>query len=189
MLRVVPGPEPLRRRRAFAAVALVLSLLALAVAPRPAHSAAARPSTHAPAADASVANRDLGRVRPVTAKTPTVRTAPAWPKTATLLTDSVALGAADAIRAALPRWQVEVLGKPALMVKQAVPLYLPPDHHVGSVVVVGLGYNSLWENNRKNFTTWADVFDSEADRLVADLRARGASGSSGSPCGSRRCRS
>ena len=92
----------------------------------------------------------------------------------TLLTDSVGLGAADALRASLPGWQVEVLGKPALMVKQAVPLYLPPGRRVGSVVVVGLGYNSLWEHERANFTAWATEFDREADRLVADLRARGA---------------
>jgi len=92
----------------------------------------------------------------------------------TLLTDSVGLGAADALRAALPGWHVEVLGKPALMVKQAVPLYLPPGRRVGSVVVVGLGYNSLWQDNRANFAAWAREFDREADRLIADLRARGA---------------
>jgi hypothetical protein len=156
-LHLVPGPAPVRRRRAFAAAALLVALGVLLVGPRPAHSAA---------------NRDLGNTAPLTSRSAVTRRA--WPRTVTLLTDSVALGAADAIRAALPHWNVEVLGKPALMVKQAVPRYLPRRHHVGSVAVVGLGYNSLWQNGRAHYAAWAEQFDREADRLVADLRERGA---------------
>jgi len=99
---------------------------------------------------------------------------PSWPMTVTLVTDSVTLGAAPELRAALPGWRMQVLGKPALMINQAVPLYLPPGRRVGSVVVVGLGYNSLWQPNRLNFSAWAGQFDGQADSLVSQLRRRGA---------------
>ncbi|HLK38943.1 MAG TPA: acyltransferase, partial [Polyangiaceae bacterium] len=49
---------------------------------------------------------------------------PAWPKTLTLLTDSVTLGVKTALPAAMPGWRVDVIGRPALMVKQAVPEFL-----------------------------------------------------------------
>ena len=51
------------------------------------------------------------------------------------------------------------------MINQAVPLYLPPGRRVGPVVVVGLGYNSLWQPDRANFNAWAAQFDREADAL------------------------
>jgi hypothetical protein len=51
---------------------------------------------------------------------------------------------------------------------------LPAGRRVGSVVVVGLGYNSLWQRNRAHFNTWAQQFDREADALIAQLRSRGA---------------
>lgn len=41
-------------------------------------------------------------------------------------------------------------------------------------MVVGLGYNSLWERNRRSYDTWARRFDAEAERLVDALRRRGA---------------
>jgi lysophospholipase L1-like esterase len=41
-------------------------------------------------------------------------------------------------------------------------------------VVVGLGYNSLWQRERLNFDDWAAQFDREAVALIRDLRARGA---------------
>jgi hypothetical protein len=98
---------------------------------------------------------------------------PAWPKTLTLLTDSVTLGVRQALPAALPDWKVEVVGRPALMVKQVVPEFLR-GRNVGSVVVVGVAYNSLFEKNRRNFDRWAAIWDREAETLLADLRARGA---------------
>ena len=84
------------------------------------------------------------------------------------------LGAEVALGDALPGWHIEDLGKPALMVKQAVPQYLPPGKRVGTVVVIGLGYNSLWQKDRANFNAWAAQFDREADSLIAELRRRGA---------------
>ncbi|HEY4016144.1 MAG TPA: acyltransferase family protein [Polyangiaceae bacterium] len=98
---------------------------------------------------------------------------PAWPKTLTLLTDSVTLGVKQALPAALPDWKVEVVGRPALMVKQVVPEFLR-GRGVGSVVVVGVAYNSLFEKNRRNFKGWAALWDREAEALLSDLKARGA---------------
>ncbi|HWZ88950.1 MAG TPA: acyltransferase family protein, partial [Polyangiaceae bacterium] len=98
---------------------------------------------------------------------------PEWPKTLTLLSDSVTLAVAKSLPAALPGWKVEVLGRPALMVKQVVPEFLNA-RSVGSVVVIGLGYNSLFEKDRKNFERWSAVWDRGAERLLADLKACGA---------------
>jgi hypothetical protein len=171
MPRLVPRRGSVARRRLVAGAALALAILAFVVDPRAAHSA----SRHTAAATTPVVSTT------VAASTTTtivfghgVALDPSWPKTATLVTDSVTLGAASALRTALPGWRVQVLGKPALMINQAVPLYLPPGRTVGSVVVVGLGYNSLWQQHRANFNAWADQFDREADALVAQLRSRGA---------------
>jgi peptidoglycan/LPS O-acetylase OafA/YrhL len=98
---------------------------------------------------------------------------PSWPKTLTLLTDSVTLGVKQALPAAMPDWKVEFVGRPALMVKQVVPEFLK-DRKVGSVVVVGLAYNSLFEKNRRNYDKWSETWDKEAERLLSDLRSRGA---------------
>jgi hypothetical protein len=98
---------------------------------------------------------------------------PAWPKTLTLLSDSVGLGLSRSLPAALPDWKVEVLGRPALMVKQVVPEFLNA-RGVGSVVVIALGYNSLFEKDRQNFARWSGIWDRNAEKLVADLKACGA---------------
>jgi hypothetical protein len=98
---------------------------------------------------------------------------PAWPKTLTLLSDSVGLGLSRALPAALPGWKVEVLGRPALMVKQVVPEFLNA-RAVGSVVVIALGYNSLFERDRKNHARWRGIWDVGAERLLSDLKACGA---------------
>jgi len=169
MLRLVPRRGSLARRRLLAATALALAIVALLVDPRAAHSGSP------PAAHATVVS---GRsVTPATTTTifgRGVALESSWPMTVTVVTDSVTLGAASALRAALPGWHVQVLGRPALMINQAVPQYLPAGRRVGSVVVVGLGYNSLWQKDGVNFATWAGQFDREADGLVAQLRRRGA---------------
>jgi peptidoglycan/LPS O-acetylase OafA/YrhL len=98
---------------------------------------------------------------------------PAWPKTLTLLSDSVGLGMSRALPAALPGWKVEILGRPALMVKQVVPEFLNA-RAVGSVVVIALAYNSLFEKDRKNYAHWSAVWDLGAERLLSTLKACGA---------------
>jgi hypothetical protein len=59
------------------------------------------------------------------------------------------------------------------MVKQVVPEFLNA-RGVGSVVVVALAYNSLFERDRKNYQRWTEIWDRSAERLVSDLKACGA---------------
>ena len=99
---------------------------------------------------------------------------PSWPKTLTLLTDSVGLGVKDTLPAAVPDWQVDVRGRPALMLKAANAELAADPAPVGSVVVVALGYNSLWGQDRAQYDTWAAQFNREADALIATLREKGA---------------
>ena len=103
-----------------------------------------------------------------------VRLDPRWPRSLTVLTDSVVLGAKDALPQALPGWTVDVRGRPALMLKVAEKELAASARPVGSVAVVALGYNSLWGRDRANFDAWARKFDHEADQLVATLRRLGA---------------
>ncbi len=96
-----------------------------------------------------------------------------WPKTLTVVTDSVALVVGSALRAALPGWRIGVLGRPALMVNQAIPEFLK-DRNVGTIVVVGLGYNSQFEKDRKNDARWTALWDHRAEHLLRSLKQRGA---------------
>ena len=45
---------------------------------------------------------------------------------------------------------------------------------VARLVVLGVGYNSIWERRRRNYSTWARKFTSEAKALLATLREKGA---------------
>ena len=121
----------------------------------------------------AVARAQAPRIAEFVSRAAGVALRPEWPKTLTLLSDSVTLAVAKSLPAALPGWKVEVLGRPALMVKQVVPEFLNA-RSVGSVVVIGLGYNSLFEKDRKNFERWSGVWDRGAERLLADLKACGA---------------
>jgi formylglycine-generating enzyme required for sulfatase activity len=94
-----------------------------------------------------------------------------WPKQVFVISDSVMLGAKPALARGMPDWQVNFLGRPALMIGKAIG-ELPG--YVGSVAVVALGYNSLWEKERHNFKRWSDAFDKSAENMVAALKARGA---------------
>ena len=98
---------------------------------------------------------------------------PSWPKTLTVITDSVAVVVGNPLRTALPGWHVTVKGRPALMVNQAVPEFFK-GKNVGSVVVVGLGYNSQFEKNRKNAARWVGMWDYRAELIVKSLEQRGA---------------
>ena len=105
---------------------------------------------------------------------PGARLDPTWPKTLTLVTDSVGLGAKDALPKSLPDWKVDVRGRPALMMNVANKELKAQAQPVGSVAVVALGYNSLWGRDRANYDAWAKKFDREADEVVATLRGLGA---------------
>jgi hypothetical protein len=60
------------------------------------------------------------------------------------------------------------------MVKKAVQELKQKGRPVGSVAVVALGYNSLWERNRRNYDRWAKAFDQQAEDMVATLKDLGA---------------
>jgi hypothetical protein len=97
-----------------------------------------------------------------------------WPERLTLYTDSVGLGAVTTIRDAMPSWRVKVLGRPALMLNVANEELVDAGTQVDKVVVVALGYNSLWEHNREDFDYYSRTFDQDAARLVRSLHAAGA---------------
>jgi len=128
-------------------------------------------STHAPTSKGALTSEPPPTSAAAATNPPTL--APSTSHTMTMLTDSVALGAQDALTARIPDWQVEVVGRPALMIHQATDDLLS-NRTVGSVVVVALGYNSLWEKDRARYDAWAEKFDGEADALIADLQERGA---------------
>jgi lysophospholipase L1-like esterase len=99
---------------------------------------------------------------------------PTWPKELFVLSDSVVLSGKAAIPARFPDWRVEIDGKPALMLKAANERLQARGKPVGSVAVMAIGYNSLWEKNRRNYDRWAEQFDKEADRLLETLASLGA---------------
>lgn len=98
----------------------------------------------------------------------------ARPRKATLLVDSVLLSAYPGVRKAMPCWHVAKRGRPALMIRIAEGELRASGKRVSPVVVVGLGYNSLWERNRRNYGRWAARFDREARKLIATLKRLGA---------------
>jgi hypothetical protein len=99
---------------------------------------------------------------------------PAWPKQLYVLSDSVVLSGKAALPDRFAGWQVTVDGRPALMVKKAVQELKQKGRPVGSVVVVALGYNSLWERNRRNYDRWARAFDQQAEDMLTTLKGLGA---------------
>jgi hypothetical protein len=100
--------------------------------------------------------------------------APAWarPRRMTVLTDSVLLGGAPAMRAAKPCWRVATMGRPFLGLRDAA--HELGRRRVAPVVVIGLGYNSSWERHRLHYAFWAAHFDRDTHRLLTELRHRGA---------------
>ena len=92
----------------------------------------------------------------------------------TVIHDSVLLSGAAALRRGFPCWDVTLIGRPALMLAQAEREIRASGRRVAKLVVIGLGYNSLWERGRRNHAAWAARFDSEASRLIRTLRRAGA---------------
>jgi lysophospholipase L1-like esterase len=91
-----------------------------------------------------------------------------------VITDSVVLGAKPALFKSLSDWKITFEGRPALMVKTAVGEIKRSGQMMPPVAVVALGYNSLWEKDRKHFERWAEKFDREAESMIALLTSRGA---------------
>ena len=96
----------------------------------------------------------------------------AWPRRLTVVSDSVGLGSIDAMRATMPGWRVRVVGQPALMIDDAAER-LRRAGRLDKIVVVALGYNTLWKRGRIDFDYFAAKFDREADRLLRVIRAKG----------------
>jgi peptidoglycan/LPS O-acetylase OafA/YrhL len=184
------GPaSPLRRERRRAVMlggtvgAVVLGLVGVSVASatQPLDIVQrslidAQPATAEPTVPStSVAPPTTAAVAAVETTAPASTTTP-LPKTLTVVTDSVLLGAQKALVDELGAagWAVDYRGHPAMMIKEAVKRLTSAGAPVGTVAVVGLGYNSLWEKNRAHFASWAAEFDKEADDLVATLSALGA---------------
>lgn len=92
----------------------------------------------------------------------------------TVLNDSVLLSGAPELRTTLACRRMRLRGRPALMLRAADRELRRARQHVAPLVVVGLGYNSLWERNGHRYDYWAARFDGEATRLVATLRRLGA---------------
>ena len=98
----------------------------------------------------------------------------ATPRRATLLVDSVLLSAWPGIRKVMPCWHLAKRGRPALMIRIAESELRAANKRVSPIVVVGLGYNSLWERDRRNYGRWAARFDGEALALIETLKRLGA---------------
>lgn len=99
---------------------------------------------------------------------------PNWRKHVYVITDSVMLGAKSQFLKGLPDWEVTFDGRPAIQIRQALKEYTLSRRDIGPVAVVALGYNTLWEKDRKNFTRWADMFDKHVEEMLAALKERGA---------------
>ncbi|MET0801146.1 MAG: hypothetical protein ABWZ53_08275 [Actinomycetota bacterium] len=97
---------------------------------------------------------------------------PSWPERLTMLSDSVGLGSIDALRETMPDWRVRVLGEPALMLDEAAAR-LQRGERLDPVIVVALGYNSLWKRDRVDYDYFSATFDREAERLLRVIRAKG----------------
>jgi hypothetical protein len=123
------------------------------------------------AADCKPADRDAAAAAPAY---PGLELDPSWPREAYLLTDSVVLGAQFQLlrqfRAAC--WTLRMDGQPAIMMP-AANAHLRKYAKLPPVAILAIGYNSLWEKDRKNFERWSAKFDAEADQLLKTLAERG----------------
>jgi lysophospholipase L1-like esterase len=119
------------------------------------------PTLSTPTACGPLQRAETGRPRWLTARRQTV------------LVDSVLLGGTAAMRERFKRWRMRIIGEPAIMLP-AMEDRIAARRSVAKLVVIGIGYNSLWERRRKNYSLWARKFDGEARHLLATLRRKGA---------------
>jgi hypothetical protein len=90
-----------------------------------------------------------------------------------VLVDSVLLGGTVAMRERFRHRRLKFIGEPAIMLP-AMEERMARRRSVTKLVIIGIGYNSLWERRRKNYSLWARKFDREARDLLATLRRKGA---------------
>jgi hypothetical protein len=145
-------------------VALAVALIVLMVAPFPSRSAEGR--------DRPRPTRNSIPPQPASPR-PEVLPA-AWLPRVTFITDSVGLGAVDTLREKQPGWIVRVRGHAALMIHDALSGLRAEPIKIEHVVVVALGYNSLWQHQRRDYGHWADYFDLQVNALLGYLRNHGA---------------
>jgi hypothetical protein len=86
----------------------------------------------------------------------------------------VGLGAVKALRLAMPDWIVRARGHPAWIVHVALADLRADPITIERVAVVALGFNSLWEHQRRRYPHWAAYFDAQVTDLLHYLRRRGA---------------
>jgi peptidoglycan/LPS O-acetylase OafA/YrhL len=165
-----PRRAPARAVAAGLALTSVLLLLAVNTigGTRPAGAA----QTESPSEPATAAAAGDGVAAPASPAATAARPIPDL----TVLADSVLLGAEGALKDdfAAAGLDVEYRARPALMIHQSRAELQQSGARVGRVVIVGLGYNSLWERDRRNYEAYAEKFDREADELITTLRELGA---------------
>jgi hypothetical protein len=106
---------------------------------------------------------------------PVPQGAPHWARSLrmTILVDSVLLSGKPAIRHAHRCYRIGWRGRPAWMIKHAAA-ELSSARHVAPLVVIGIGYNSLFQRHRRRYDYWARRWDREAAWLLRVLRRKGA---------------
>lgn len=92
----------------------------------------------------------------------------------TVLVDSVLLSGKRAITRANRCTEIQWRGRPAWMIKHAAAEIGESRRRVAPLVVIGIGYNSLFQRNRKRYDYWARRWDREAAWLLRTLRRKGA---------------
>ncbi len=160
-----------RRRRLIALVVVVAGLVG--VGGLLAGFVFGGTSSQSPALGASTSTSSTSTVCEPTEPPKTVR--PRWwtGRRQKVLVDSVLLGGVTALKESLRGRKVKVVGEPAIMLP-AMEERMAARERVPHLVVLGIGYNSIWERRRGNYSTWARKFDGEARDLLATLREKGA---------------
>ncbi len=92
----------------------------------------------------------------------------------TILFDSVLLSGKRAIVASNRCHAIGWRGRPAWMIKHAASEIGSSRRRVAPLVVLGIGYNSLFQRNRRRYDYWAHRWDREAAWLLRTLRRKGA---------------
>ncbi len=102
--------------------------------------------------------------------------APRWARALrmTVLVDSVLLSGKRAIAAHNSCHPIGLRGRPAWMLKHAAAEIGGSRRRVAPLVVIGIGYNSLFQRNRRRYDYWARRWDREAAQLLRVLRRKGA---------------